>query len=344
MEVAEVLERLNGRILIRFPNWIGDAVMASPVIEILHRRLPKAELFIAAPGHVCKLFLHHSPHVNLLPVPPVKGLRELLQNVSVFRKHRFDGAILLQNAFSASLATFLAGVPFRAGLGTDGRSLLLNFSISPARVKNRHQMDAFCFVASCLTGCVDSVSEINPRLFVKQDEISRVKEKFFIKNRYVLFHPGAAYGPAKRWLPDGFVALAKRIQKEYGFTVVIAGSKAEETLCSYISKQLASCRVVNVCGRIDIREMMGLQAGSELVVANDSGPMHTAAALGVKTVAIFGPTNPYKTSPKNQNCKIVYKKVECSPCNVRHCPTDHKCMKTIDCEDVFSAVSWFEKA
>ncbi len=339
METAEVLRKLSGRILIRFPNWIGDAVMASPVIEILHSKLHKAELFIAAPEHVCELFLYHTPPVKLLPIPPVKGLEKLWKSVSTIKRYRFNGAILLQNAFSASLVTFFAGVPFRAGLGTDGRKILLSLSINPARVRDMHQMEAFCFVAAYLTGCVDDFSKVSPKLFVKQEEIERVREMFSIKGKYVIFHPGAAYGTAKRWLPDSFIDLARRIQKEYGFTVVIAGSKSEETLCSYIYRHLRDCKVINICGSTNIREMMGLQAGSDLIVTNDSGPMHTAAALGIKTVAIFGPTNPYRTGPRNRNCKIVYKKVECSPCDVRHCPQDHKCMKAVSCEDVFTAVS-----
>ncbi len=339
MDSFEILERLRGKVLVRFPNWIGDAVMASPTLKILKSRLKDADLVIVAPKHVCELFKFHRPPVEVLPVPPVKNLKSFFKNVRILKKKKFEGAILFQNAFSAAFTTFLAGIPFRAGLDTDGRTFLLNVAVPFDKVRNIHQAEIFYFIAQFLTGCLHHDDELLPSLFVEESEVAVVKNKFSIDQPYLVVHPGAAYGTAKRWFPERFANVARMIQKEFNLLIVLAGSEQESALCSRIKGMLKDCRVINVSGKTSIREMLGLQAGSELVISNDSGPMHTSAAVGTKTVAIFGPTNPEKTGPKNRNCRIIYKKIDCAPCKLRHCPYGHRCMQEITEGDVFSVVS-----
>lgn len=156
-------------------------------------------------------------------------------------------------------------------------------------------------------------------------------------SEWVVINPGAAYGSAKRWLPERFAEVADRIAVEYGMRVLLIGGPGEIDIGSEIEK-LMTTRPINYTGKTSIREMMALVSRCRLMVTNDSGPMHVAAALQVPIVAVFGSTDHTTTHPFGVDHRIVRKEFDCAPCLLRQCPIDHRCMTSIGYQDVMAAV------
>ena len=148
--------------------------------------------------------------------------------------------------------------------------------------------------------------------------------------------PGAAFGPAKRWLPERFGALADRLIGALGADVLIFGSEAEKPLAEEIAHAMKHTPIV-LAGETSLRELLSLMAGCRLIVANDSGPMHLAAAMGIPLIAIFGSTDERATGPLGTRVRIVRKPVECSPCGRCECPIDFRCMNNLSVEEVYRA-------
>jgi heptosyltransferase-2 len=148
-------------------------------------------------------------------------------------------------------------------------------------------------------------------------------------------HPGAAYGPAKRWLPERFAELAMRLSKD-GISIILFGSKGEKEVINGIMSK-SEGKAINLCGRFTIGELAAMMKKCDAVVTNDSGPMHLAGAVGAKLIAIFGSTSPQATSPSG-NYEIIWKNVDCSPCFRRECAQDFKCMKSITTDEVYDTV------
>jgi len=343
MEASGVLVPSPKKILIRLPNWIGDAVMASPAVSFVVSLFPDAEVFVGGPSEVCELFRHHRPQVNLIPVARINNLKTLLKTARLLKRYNFDIAILFQNAISAAFAVKLAGIPVRIGRPADFRSILLSHRVSCRSFC--HEADKFFHIAryvAVLMGRNSTISSPpNLRLFVTDSEVRKTLRKFLITEPYIMLHPGAAYGTAKMWPTSNFGEVAAYFAERYGLMVIVAGSDGECSICNDVSGFVSSRRVVNLCGKTSVRELLALQSAAKLVITNDSGPMHTACGVNTRTVAIFGPTDPLKVAPKVKHCKVIHRKVSCSPCKYRHCPGDHVCMTSITTGDVIKAAEKF---
>ncbi len=146
--------------------------------------------------------------------------------------------------------------------------------------------------------------------------------------------PGAAYGNAKRWLPERFAEAAAALARKRGASIALFGSSSERALCEGISQRLNGQEVVNYAGQTTLAQFIDLAAGCELFLTNDSGAMHIASALGVPTIAIFGATDDAATGPTGQKARVVRQSVECSPCLLRECPIDHRCMQRVSVQQV----------
>ena len=157
------------------------------------------------------------------------------------------------------------------------------------------------------------------------------------KGAWAAVNPGAAYGSAKRWLPERFAEAADRVAHTHGFSIVLVGGPEEEQIGQDIEKAMA-VRPLNLVGKTTVRQMMAILSKVRLMVTNDSGPMHVAAAFQVPTAAVFGPTDHTTTSPRTPFFRIVRKPVDCAPCLKRRCPTDHRCMDAVTVSDVIEAV------
>ena len=332
------------RILIRGTNWIGDAVMSEPALSAIRHAFPKAEITLLVKPAVAELFQQH-PGIDHLLVYEHRGRHARLSGKwalgTELRRGRFDAAILFQNAFEAALLAFLAGIPRRYGYGTDGRGFLLTDSIAvPSRTILGHHTQ---YYVDLLRPLGITSSSAAPRLFVSEIEEEHMRQRLsksgiLATERLIGINPGSTYGSAKRWLPERFAEAMDRVVEQFGGRVVIVGATGEEALGQAIAEKMRSKPVV-LSGRTSIRELMTVIKRCRLFVTNDTGPMHIAAAFGVPVVAVFGPTDFRTTSPFGETHQIVREPVECSPCLLRECPIDHRCMTRVTVEQVYQAAA-----
>ena len=339
------------RILVRSTNWVGDAVMSIPALEALRARFPRAEIVLLAKPWVSELFWHH-PAINrqiiYKPKSEHRGATGFMKLVREIREEKFDAAVLLQNAFQAAWMAYLAGIPLRIGYARDRRSFLLHDAIEPpVPAAYGHQVYYYLqlLFRAGMIAKPGAVEEIRIRLadeekawaLRKLDALGLGGQRFIVG-----LAPGAAFGPAKRWLPERYAGLADRLIGALDADVLIFGSAAEKPLAEEIASSMKHTPTI-VAGETSLRELLSLMAGCRLIVANDSGPMHLAAAMGIPLVAIFGSTDERATGPLATRVRIVKKGVACSPCGKHECPIDFRCMADLSVEEVYRATLEFVK-
>jgi len=327
------------RILVRGTNWIGDVVMSLPAIAAVRKTFPESYIAVLAKSWVADLY-RSCPDVDEVIIyrdpgahHGVAGKYRLARELS---RECFDAAILLQNAFEAALIAWWARVPVRAGYDSDGRRILLTHAVTRTRaIRCRHQTEYYREMVKNL-GCVDAGNTIPLRY---DDEnravVCRFRRDFHIDDDAILvgIAPGAAYGPAKRWFPERFAAVAERIRREYGAAVLLFGSAGDAEQADTVCRSTAA-PLINLAGKTSLHEAYSLIGACDLYISNDSGLMHLAGALNIPLVAIFGSTNHVTTAPAGEHSVIVRKDVPCSPCLKKTCPTDFRCMDLITVDDV----------
>lgn len=324
------------RIMLRSTNWVGDAVMTTPAMADLRSAFPEAEIVVVANPLVAHLFTHH-PYCDRVIIYDKKGIHKgvlgLWRFARQLRREKFDLAVLLQNAIDAAILAFCAGIPRRAGYRTDARGLLLTHGVAVGPEQKRlHHTD---YYRHMLRHICRGEGDGKLRLACTEEEQRWAKETLGAGSR-VAINPGAAYGSAKRWLPERFAAVADGLAREFGLQVVLTGGPGEMEIGRDIEKAM-STPALNLIGQTSVRQLMAVLSECQLVITNDSGPMHVAAAFDIPIVAVFGPTDHTTTSPWSQKCRIVRKPTDCAPCLLRQCPTDHRCMRAILPEDVLDA-------
>ena len=309
-------------ILVRATNWVGDAVMCLPALAAIRERFPQARITILAKPWVAGLYERETFSDEVI-LYDSRRRRELVRDL---RRRRFDCAILLQNALEAALIAFLARIPRRIGYNRDARGFLLTDSIAVPRPGEIPRHERFYYLELLRrAGILDRLPE--------SDSI-RLTPPPVKRGRVIGVSPGAAFGTAKRWLPERFAEAALRIARERGASIALFGSAAERLLCEQIAGALGDHPHRNYAGQTTLAEFIELAAGCELFLTNDSGAMHIASALNVPTVAIFGATDDGGTGPLGPNSLIVRQKVDCSPCLLRECPIDHRCMTLVTVDRV----------
>ena len=336
------------RILVRGPNWLGDAVMCEPALRGLRRLFPDAQIALLVKPAVADLFAGH-PALTRVLTYDTKGHHAGLSGKWVLagqlRRQGFDLAVLFQNAFEAAFLTFLAGVPRRYGYATDGRSLLLSDPVAaPDRSTLVHQVRYYWDLLKPLGLTGDPPA---PELVVFPEEeqamAGRLAQGGLTASDVVVgINPGSTYGMAKRWLPERFAEVTERLcrtvreSREQQVSVIIFGAKGEERLGQEIAARLSSRSLV-LSGATTIRELMAAVKRCAMLLTNDTGPMHIASAFQVPVVAIFGPTDWRTTSPFGDAHAIVRQPVDCAPCLLRECPIDHRCMTRVTVDQVHEA-------
>jgi heptosyltransferase-2 len=334
------------KILIRMPNWIGDAVMALPAVSALRRRFPDAELVAVAIPVIAELLSHH-PAFDRLIVFDKRGLLGRLRLVRTVRAGRFDLAVLFSNAFESALVAALSGIPERLGYRRDGRGFLLNRGV-PVPKETVHQSAYYLRLVEGL-GTNGRHSPKTPSLWLLPDERAFASNLLIPKpfnskletgnpKLLVGVNPGAAYGSSKRWAPENFAEVANRLIASHDAAILIFGGPNDREAAEAIASAMKRPPLI-LAGKTSLRESMALLARCRLLITNDSGPMHIAAALGVPVVAVFGPTDPEVTSPLGEGHRIVRVDVDCSPCRHRECPIDHRCMVRLTPERVVEAAA-----
>ncbi len=328
-------ESMN-RILIRGTNWIGDAIMTLPAVASVLATYPKSHVSILVKPSVADIYRLFSEVDEILiyenKFDNPTGVLKLAQTL---KDKKFDAAILLQNAIEAAIIALLAGIPMRAGFDSDARGLLLTHRVHRTNeIKKIHQIDYYLEMVKAL-GCVDVTRELHLETKINISDARNVLRKFIPdeKKAVIGMAPGATYGPAKKWLPERFAAVAEKLSKDFSAQVILMGGKADTETALEVQKS-AKGECVNLCGKTSVWEAAYLISQCRLFISNDSGLMHVAGALNVPTVAIFGSTNPVTTSPAGYKSVIVRREAPCSPCLKRTCPTDFRCMKLISVEDV----------
>ena len=325
------------KILIRGPNWVGDSILAIPAMKAVRARFPDAEITLLVRPWVAGVF-KSAPFIDhLWSEPRPAGISEWIRITSSIRKRGFDLALLFPNSFESAAMIFLGRVPQRVGYATDGRRWLLTNSLKPASGKH-HQVHYYLALAGAVSAEVTQPSISIEANAEEKEQAARllVSEGIAPGRRYLVLNPGAAYGSAKRWNEEGFAEAGDTLASELDLDVAIVGSEAERSIADSIKARMRS-RVAVLSGRTSLETLIGVIAGSSLVLTNDSGPMHVAAALGVPTVAVFGATDDVVTGPWGARAKVVREPVECSPCLLRECPIDHRCMTRVSAEAVCRA-------
>ncbi|MCF8091001.1 MAG: lipopolysaccharide heptosyltransferase II [Desulfotignum sp.] len=328
------------RILIRAANWVGDAIMTTPVIRGVRKNYPGSTITVLAKPWVTAVY-DNNPHVDEIMVYENTGRHKMgvgtLRLAKEIRHRKFDLAILMQNAFEAALLAFLAGVPLRVGYNTDARTLLLNPSIrlDPA-LKKQHLIDYYLGI---LTGAGLETDGRHMDLFIsKTDQVfagQLVSQTYAGTSGRVLgINPGATGGTAKRWFPDRYAALCRRLAEKYDTRIMIFGSPADHGLGEEIASMAQGC-CINMAGTTTLGQAFALIQSCDLFVTNDSGLMHAAVALNTRQVAVIGSTDPLATAPDSPVSTVIRVPVSCSPCLKDECPTDHACMDRITVDKVF---------
>ncbi|MDX8430788.1 MAG: lipopolysaccharide heptosyltransferase II [Candidatus Algichlamydia australiensis] len=318
--------------------------MATPILADVRRYFPNAEITAMCQKPMEEI-VEKDPHVNeifsftkLGKMSRREGQRDLIQKL---RGGKYDLGILLTNSFSSAWLMAQGRVKERIGFVGNWRRWLLTKPIpKPKERGSEHLVTTY---KRLLVPLGVSISETEPQLFVTDEERAHVRkllDRFDVPEgaKIIGIHPGAAYGEAKCWLPDRFHEVTKQLlEKDPNCYVLFLGSVGQSELIKGICDGLPA-RAINMAGVTTLREMMALISQLEVLLTNDSGPMHVASAVGVKLVALFGSTNSTATGPYNGGT-VINKDVSCSPCYKRVCPIDFRCMKQITVEEVVDAIT-----
>ncbi|NWF94054.1 MAG: lipopolysaccharide heptosyltransferase II [Syntrophaceae bacterium] len=331
------------RILVRGVNWVGDTILTYPTIQGLKAIFPDCHLTILAPSHLAELW-RTFPYVDeVIHFQKRKGigfLWEDLRLASSLREKRFDLAVILPRSFHSAFQVYLARIPIRIGYQNRGRSFLITHGISRTEeVLRIHRVLYYRRLIDPL-GRMDGFPP--PRIFLRDEDRrwaeERLKEMRLLDGRVLVgMNPGAAYGSAKCWDPDRFGELGRRVSSKWKATVLLFGRDEERPMARAILQHLKEGGT-DLTGRTGLLQLAALLERCHLLVTNDTGTMHVAAAVGTPVVAIFGSTDPLTTGPWGEGNIVVKKDVSCSPCSKRICPTDHRCMKLITVDEVEEAV------
>jgi heptosyltransferase II len=325
------------KILIRGPNWVGDAVLAIPAIKAVRDHFPESEITLLVRPWVSGLFAA-APFVDTVwSERKPSGLTDWTRITREIRRRAFDLALLLPNSFESALMMLLGGIPRRIGYATDARRWMLTASMPPGR-EARHQVQYYLDLVKLL-----SASSGQPSIEIQATNEERSNARMLLASEgisndrpFLVLNPGAAYGSAKRWHEDRFADVADALSDQLDLQVVLIGSETERVIAEQIRDQMGRSAAV-LSGKTSLETLIGVLAESSLMITNDSGPMHIAAALGVPTVAVFGSTDERVTGPCGARTRVVKHPVDCSPCLLRECPIDHRCMNRVTVTDVCNA-------
>lgn len=326
------------RILIRATNWVGDAILALPALRAVRAKFPAAHVAILARPYVSELYSDQRVADELIPYDwrgEHAGLQGRQKLARQLREKRFDVALLLQNAFDAAWMAWRARIPERIGYNRDGRGVFLTKRIPvPERGEIPAHEKVYYLELLRRAGWIDTVPDVPAiSLEIPEARRKRAAEKLVASGARsaklrIAVGAGATYGSAKCWLPERFAETLNAFLRESDGEVILFGTAAEAQVSAAISERLLR-RPIDLTGQTSVGELPALLSQCQLFLGNDSGAMHVAAAVGLPMVAIFGPTDPEGTAPVTPRCTIVQQKPYCSPCFLRRCPTDHRCMTAI---------------
>ncbi len=320
-------------ILIRATNWIGDAIMSLPALRTVRASFPAAHITVLARPWVADLYEGERAIDAVIP------LEGRWQTIRRLRAGSFDLGILFPNSFDSALVLRLGGVKRIIGYARDARGFLLAQSIPLPRPGQIPRHERFYYLELLRrAGLIASLPEVlEIRLDSLEEKRRRGREAFRaagISEPVVGVSPGAAYGGAKRWLPERFAEAAAQLAATMGGSVAAFGSASEKALCDSVAAQ---AKGRSFAGATSLRDFIDMVSACRVFLANDSGAMHIAAAAAVPSVTVFGPTDETATGPVSGTAVQLRHPVECAPCLRRECPIDHRCMTRVTAADVILA-------
>jgi heptosyltransferase-2 len=329
----------EAKILVRATNWLGDAVMSLPALRALRERFDGAHVAVLARGWVAELYRRERCVDEVITAP--ESWTGRVRTGRKLRPRRFDCAVVFPNSFESAVVPWLAGIPRRIGYERDRRGMLLTDAVARPKPGEIPAHERFYYLELLRRAGV--IECLPPEAPVMLDRAVEARERGL-----GLFHsmgfampvvgvsPGAQNSRAKRWLPERFVDSALRVAAVLAGGVVLFGSPKERPLCQAMAEAVrrAGFPVLNLAGETSLGRFVEMAAACRVFLTNDSGAMHVASALGVATVAVFGPTEYFATSPSGPRSAMVREAVECSPCMLRDCPIDHRCMTAVTAERV----------
>ncbi len=329
------------RILIRSSNWLGDSVMSVPAVRAIKAGRPDARVTIAAPENIAPIW-KLVPEVDA--IIPLSGSR-LLSAVRLLRREpSFDVAILFPNSLRAALESWLTAIPRRVGYRGHWRRWLLNQIVPIPRKPGPPEHHSLRFLRIARECGADTEQPLTEKISYAQRQTPDAKLTGVYKPSVAENHhlkiglcAGAEYGPAKRWLPERFAEAAERISAQSPVQWMLFGTARDASAGAQIAAALGD-HCVNRIGQTTLDQLIDELHDCRLLLTNDTGTMHLAALLGIPVVAIFGSTEPRLTGPLGNGHIILRHHVECSPCFLRECPIDFRCMKAVSVEEVADAV------
>ena len=308
---------LQGPLVVRSPNWLGDAVMAMPAVSNLKAIVGEDPLTVAAPEKLAALW-RRCPFVDdVIALEKPKNLRATARQL---RAGQFGSTMLLPNSLRAALEAWLAGIPQRLGYARGGRGFLLTHSL-PAPPRNPVRLHQSLYYLDLVAGFGGPGDFSAPEMRI--DPVAATDPDELI----LAICPGAEYGPAKRWPVKNFATVARHFMTTLNARIVLLGAAVDVPVAEEFVQQLPE--VENLVGKTSLDEFMAALVSARLVLCNDSGAMHVASVLGVPTLAIFGSTEPRMTGPIGERSRALRHHVPCSPCFLRDCPIDFACMRSI---------------
>ena len=324
------------RILIRATNWLGDSVMSIPAVRAIKTGRPDAHVTVAAPdklGPVWKMIAGVDDFIS------VTG-NSLLATVRTLRAQpQFDVVVLFPNSLRVSLESWCSGIPRRVGYRGHWRAWLLNQVVrKPRKLRPfQHQSIDYLRIAQHCGAEVDLSAPAGTTQIPKSQQVGSDQTSHINPQTLLGLCPGAEYGPAKRWLPERFAEVAIEIAARARVQWVLFGTEQDGEVGETLANALGT-RCVNRIGQTNLEQLIQELRSCRLLLTNDTGTMHLAALLGVPTVSIFGSTDPRLTGPLGERHTVLRHQVECSPCFLRECPIDFRCMKAVTTQEAVAAV------
>jgi heptosyltransferase-2 len=353
-------------ILVRSLNWLGDAVMSTSALIRLRQGRPGARITLLAPEKLAGLWQRQPCVDELLTFSAGESVWQVSRRL---RERKFTSGLILPHSIRSALELWLAGIPNRIGVARAGRSLFLTQAVPtlpdalemrkrPVRdIKRRiqkwdggmlyyppnaHHVHRYLRLAAALGASPEPMA---PRIEVSEEEMEQVRAKFGLARvegrPWFGLCPGAEYGPAKRWPAERFVAAARILREKIQCRWVVFGGAGDRALAETMASDIAHATgepTLNLAGQTSLRELAAALKVCDLVVTNDTGPMHLAAAVGAPVTAIFGSTSPELTGPIfSSRAQVVRGHAPCAPCFRRECPIDLRCLRGIETEQVVAA-------
>ncbi|HDZ77015.1 MAG TPA: lipopolysaccharide heptosyltransferase II [Candidatus Omnitrophica bacterium] len=332
------------KILIFNVNWLGDVLFSTPAIKLIRKIYPHAFIACIVPPR-CKEILEENPNLDEIIVFDERGIHrsiwEKLKFIKLLYRKKFNKAFLFHRSFTRALVLYLARIPERIGYYTKKRFYLLTSAIKSPDTSKMHRADYYLYIVAEHEKYTGEIN-FKPDFFISQNDkeivAALLKEEGVGDNDFtVVLNPGGNW-TQKRWPKENFSVLSAVLIRDYGAKIILTGAAKDKDLADEIAN-LSGMPLINLCGKTNLKQLAALMQKVDVVVSNDSGPLHIGSSVGAKIIGIFGPTSILLTGPyKIDNSKTISRDVGCAiPCYKQGC-SDIRCMKAVTIDDVLDVI------